>query len=501
MKKIIYSFLLAPLMFLSNSCELANDLDDFQPLLSLDASKTIVDERSAESVLAGVYVGLYGTEQNQGALAYTLPDFLSGYIAQTTAFDDPINVDFATMASHNINTNNPFITTAYQSLYNVINRANWFIEGMEKITDTDFDNPERYEEFLAEAKIIRALGHYYLLRSYGQFYDVTSTYGIAVRTTPAKSDEAFPRNTVAETYTAIISDLDAGIANAPDNRSKQYANKTFAKGLKAKILLYQGQYTEAAMLAKEVIDSSPSDFSLTPAYFDIFGDLTSTEVYESSEVLFGTTPAGDSNNAFNTPVRLIGGFPLNLTSKLQDQASSSVTIGGQTITIDGTQRASALTAEVFFPGSGVFGVTKYGGFPTVEMIRHMRMAEVYLIYAEADARANSTVTPEALAALNAIRARAGATIGGDGFVEYPASITLDEFLTAVRLEKAVELFSEGGQSWFDLVRYAFVDGGFNAGFKVEDEVAVATNPDKFIFPIPFASIQVSNGNVEQNPGY
>lgn len=497
MKKIIYSILLVTLMLVSNSCELAQDIEDFQPLNQIPASEVIVDQGSAERVLAGVYVGLYGTGDNAASLIYTLPDFLSGNIGELSAFGDPSNIDFGRIIQHNIPTDNPFITNAYQGLYNVINRANLFIQAMENVTATDFSEPERFEEFIAEARIVRALSHFYLLRSYGQFYDVTSGFGIALRLTPATGDVALPRNTVAETYAAIILDLDAGIANANDNRSKQFANKTFAKALKAKILLYQGDYTAAAVLTKEIIDTAPGDFSLAPTYFDIFGDLTSTDVYESSEVLFGTTPIA-GNDRTNNPSSFFSGT-LEVTSKIQDLANSAVTIGGQNITIDGAQRLNAFIEEIFFPGSGSFAPSKYSF--DVEMLRHMRMAEVYLMYAEADARANNGVTTDALAALNTIRARAGATVGGDGFVEYPAGVTLDQFLTAVRSEKAIELFSEGAQSWFDLVRYDFVDGGFGAGFSVEDEVAVATNPDKFIFPIPLISIQASNGNVTQNPSY
>jgi hypothetical protein len=145
--------------------------------------------------------------------------------------------------------------------------------------------------------------------------------------------------------------------------------------------------------------------------------------------------------------------------------------------------------------------TSYFSEGTYEMIYHMRMSEVYTILAEASARAANSVTTEALDALNTLRAQRGATnTGVDGFEIYPESISFDEFLTAIRMEKLVELQAEGGESWFDLVRFDYADG-FGTGFQVSDIKASATNSDKFILPIPFESIQAGGFVVEQNPSY
>ncbi|MGS0524406.1 RagB/SusD family nutrient uptake outer membrane protein [Zobellia nedashkovskayae] len=131
------------------------------------------------------------------------------------------------------------------------------------------------------------------------------------------------------------------------------------------------------------------------------------------------------------------------------------------------------------------------------MVYHLRAAEVYLIYAEADARATNSVSSDALSALNEIRVRAGATTtGGDGFETYPATITLPQFLEAVRIEKHIELAIEMGEEWYDLVRYHFVDG-----FDITTVKASATDPNKYILPIDAITLEVGGNIVEQNPGY
>jgi len=472
-----------------NSCEVAKDIDDFEPLFTLDSETAIRDEASAELALAGAYAGL----RNGGdPHAYILPSLMSN-LGQSS-------VSFAIPGPTAYNNNNPIIDetdamSAYQGMYAVINRSNWIIEKVAELEDELFSTPTRRTEIIGEAKTLRALAHFYVLRLWGEFYDISSGFGIDVRTTPARSAEAFARKTVAETYAAIIRDLDDAIATAPDLRAKFFANKNFAKGLKARILLYQGEYAVAAALAKEVIDDASGDFELTATFEEQF-DNTSIDILSTSEVLFGTK--GDP--VARTFFRNLWGFYVQATQSYIDLgATGSMMVAGQDIAFDNTRISSQ-----FEDRGGSFGwvANKFANrSEDYDMIYHMRMAEVYLIHAEALARATNTVSADALASLNAIRIRAGAiTTGGDGFETYPVAITLDEFLEAVRIEKSVELGSELGEEWFDLIRYDFADG-FGTGFQVSDFVPTATDPDKFILPISTVSIAAGGNLVVQNPGY
>lgn len=493
--KYIYTGLLTVILSAS-SCQLTEDLEDYKPAYALEADVAIKSEASAELALVGVYSAF--RQKSSGAafpMMYLVPDIMSGYST---------NGAFSTSAEAvGWYANNPLAIGAsdtrniYTGLYDLVNRSNWLIEKVGELNEGVFPTPGRRTQILAEAKILRALGHFYLLRNFGQFYDVTSEYGILVRTAPVKNGTVTPRNTVAETYDAIISDLDEGIANGPDFRSKKYSNKTFAKGLKARVLLYQGKYQEAATLCQEIIVNSNTNFQLEPTYGAIFDQHDSAAIFTSSEILFGTAGEDNANIGIGN---FYGGFSATIAQTYKNAVAGSLTVGGQTITID-EGRTSVFIAN---PQYGGFYTTKYssnfisGGY---EMVYHMRMAEVYLILAEADARANNAVTSEALLALNTIRTRAGAsTSAGNGFVTYPSSISLDQFLTAVRYEKLAELYAEGGETWYDLIRYDHIDG-FGTGFKVSDVKANATNSDKFILPIPFESIDAGGNIIKQNPSY
>ena len=119
----------------------------------------------------------------------------------------------------------------------MINRCNWLIFNVENnTTEADFSPTERRAEIIAEAKGLRALNNLYILRSFGQFYDVNSAYGIDVRLAPAQDAAPNARKSVAESYVAIHDDLDAAIAHAPDLRAKWYVNKMFARGTEGESL-------------------------------------------------------------------------------------------------------------------------------------------------------------------------------------------------------------------------------------------------------------------------
>ena len=488
----IYRFITSLIVLSLFSCQLAEDLDDYEPLNALDANKAIVDESTSELALAGVYAGFH--QQNGGSgipEIYTIPSLMSGTLVNTFLFNNDEVQGYVNNNPLAVNTSQGL--GAYTRMYDIINRANWLIEKATALTDDKFPTAGRRLEIIAETKMLRATANFYLLRLWGQFYDLDSPYGISIRMEPSRSGEALPRSTVMETYEAILGDLDYAIENAPAIRPKYYTNLVYAKGLKSKILLYQGKYMEAAVLAKEVMETSGADFSLTPTYGEIFLDHSTPDLFDSDEIVFGTK--GD-------PIAGVGiGNVIGTIFAVSPSYISSVlettTVGGQVISHDGT-RVSTTIKEGFFGFDSL--KSNFNFLPPenkYEMVYHLRMAEIYLIYAEAHARSVEFVSPDALNALNAIRTRAGATTtGGDGFETYPSTISLAQFLEAVRIEKRVELGIETGEDWFDLVRYHFVDG-----MDITTVKATADNPDKYILPIDYIAIEAGKNIVEQNPNY
>lgn len=488
--------LVSSFLVFMTSCSLTPDLDSYEPLYSLPAEGAISNESSAELALAGTYKVL-----RDNVYYSILPSMLSG----TDEGSFVVQTGQATTEQLGFLKNSPVIDgtqllSVYTTLYNMINRANWIIEKVPALSDNVFPTPNRKKEIVAEAKMLRALANFSLLRSFGQFYDLSSPYGIVIRLAPAKGKEVLPRSTVQQSYEAIISDLDSGIAEGPEGKAKFYVSRTFAKALKAKVMLYMGDYSQAASLAADVINNAGSNYKLVPNYADLFVQQTPSAFNNTESLL---------NVYSDTDEQLTLGFYWNgyyssLSNTLADKATKEpVVIGGQSILYDSTRIPFILTGEPLIAGFGN-GDMKFKQILTgvgEETLYLLRMSEMYLIYAEADARSKSLVSPAALKALNDVRVRAGAsTTGGDGFETYPSSITYTEFLQVLRMEKSVELATETGEEWFDLVRYDHADG-FGTGFQVSDVKPTATNSDKFVLPIPYSSIQQGAGVIKQNPSY
>ena len=495
-KRYIFNMIACLVLSVLASCDLTPRLDDYEPLYSLPAEEAIDGEPAAELALSGIYSGFRQLSSGNGnPQIYIFPDMMSGY-TQPSAYN---NTEQQVMGWVN---NNPIVTGStvqlgvYTRMYDVVNRANWLIASLEKLSDDDFETPGRKGEIMAEAKILRAVGHFYVLRLYGQFYDTTSKYGIDIRTAPSTSAEAHPRKTVSESYQSILDDLDVGIAQGPSPRGSMYVNSIFAKGMKSKVLLYMGDYSAAANLAKEVI--SDEHFSLAADFAAGFQPHTSAALFDNPEILFGSSGDPDSNLGIGN---FYSGFFGAITEKYINDISGGIVVDGQNILFDGGRATSVLTVNTSYGGYWTSKYTSYFSAGDYEMIYHLRLAEVYLILAEASARNSSGVTSEALEALNTLRTQRGAaTTGEDGYETYPATISYDQFLTAVRMEKAAELMAETGETWYDLVRYDYADG-FGTGFQISDVKPSATNSDKFILPIPFETVEAGGFVLEQNPSY
>jgi hypothetical protein len=124
---------------------------------------------------------------------------------------------------------------------------------------------------------------------------------------------------------------------------------------------------------------------------------------------------------------------------------------------------------------------------TTEYLMALRLAEQYLIRAEARARLGNL--HEAKQDLNKIRARVGLS-------PTPAT-TQQEILNAVMHERQLEMFTEWGHRWFDLKRTGRMDSVMT---RVTAEKGTVWKPHYKLFPISQEEIN-RNPNIVQNPGY
>lgn len=147
----------------------------------------------------------------------------------------------------NTTTNN-----VYTDLYRSVYRCNTLLESFDLIEGLSESEKTRIE---AEARFIRAINHWWVLKLYAQPWGATadnSHLGIVLRS--VATQEPLARASVKESYEFIISDLEFAFNNLPENNGV-YANKYAASALLAHVYFQKNDFPRAVAAANEVINS------------------------------------------------------------------------------------------------------------------------------------------------------------------------------------------------------------------------------------------------------
>lgn len=452
----IYAILFTTLL-VNTSCNLT-DVTEIDPVYQVSEDKVITNLNQAQTVLYGTY-GILLNRLDYTATAPGLTSLMGVTMKPGSFAGSSENAFF----NNDVTSDNIYLESIYKKMYFLINNANHVITKTEKLISEE----PRKNEIIAEAKTLRALTNFYLLRLWGEFFDENSQYGIVLKDQPISDASIQPRATVAETYDLILEDLDYAIQNAPDFSNTFYTSKLFAIGLKSKVMLYKKDYSKAAQLALEVINSA--DRSLE----DTFADIFIKKIINTKEVLF-QTPFDNLNNR-NEKAFIFRSYYLPSEYYINF--------------LEGDNRKNVAIAYTSSgaPRNKKFNGSTFSGVPlTADTEYFLRLDEVYLIYAEAVLRGDTDIDAS-LRALNVIRERSG----------NPMITTTDpgELLEAIRREKIYELGAESGEDWFDLVRF-HKEGNINI-----NDFKVISSDNKLILPLPIKTVQLSQGVINQNPGY
>ncbi|MEO7991813.1 MAG: RagB/SusD family nutrient uptake outer membrane protein [Chryseolinea sp.] len=456
MKKIYILFIITLLI---SSC---NVLDQGSPN-DVTEDDVFTSEDGANSAL----IGLYNTLQSRDYYGGYYPMMADVYSDVGTAggFD---NVSLQELSDLNVTSANIFIQQTWISIYNTINAANAIINNVDGIDDAGFTDEER-GHIKGQALALRALAHFDVLRMFGEHWDQASEFGIPVVLTKQAANDIVARSTVAETYAAILDDLEEATSLIIESdRSQFFVNPIAVKALEARVNLYKGDLVAASAAATEVIDDGA---------FSLLDENTFTEIYTAypaSESIFELTFDVQNRSAYNS-----------ITFSRQDALRTEVLwLAEEGLNDFFASRSGDLRADLvdFVNNDGSIlpdGRTqKYRG----EEARNnpaliLRMAEMYLIRAEAKGRVAG------LSDLNEVRINRGLAALTAGAVPDDAS-----YLDALLDERKAELNFEGHRM-FDLARA----GKINEVLGIDDDLG--------IFPIPFREITATNGALTQNPGY
>jgi len=308
---------------------------------------------------------------------------------------------------------------------------------------------------LAELYFLRGLSHFNLMNFFG---------AVPIKTTATVGTKNLdvPRNTTAEVYTQIISDLTYAEAHLTASAStKTRASKYAATALLARVYLYQGNYALAYEKANDVI--TKGGYTLLPAFSDIFAADGSAETI--FEVEFDAT---DRNRIaeYNFPKVLNGRGEVKPDPDLVSAYTTS-----------DKRFAASIADSVTYNYAKKYNDLSLGDKNVIVL----RLAEMYLIRAEAEAHLSTGVVSDVQDDVNTIRNRAG-------LVNTDAA-TMSDLLLAIEKERRLE-FAFEGQRWFDLVRTN----------RATDVLPGVNKAYKMLFPIPLSEIN-ANSKMTQNPGY
>lgn len=225
---------------------------------AVDQSIMFKDTKTALMAINGIHRTMYekGNFAPKMGYAYYMlyMDFLGEDLVYTKS-----NAQFRTEAdwTRHRQPSNQYPTHIYEFLYKIIANANMVIDNIDHAEGTQ----QERDYIKGQATFYRGFAHFSAVQLYGERYNPAGNNtqdGIVLRLESSTDPKA--RSSVEESYAAINTDLDEAIrllANVSFERStKMHINVHVARAIKARVLLTQGKWLEAAEMAKLVVNNS-----------------------------------------------------------------------------------------------------------------------------------------------------------------------------------------------------------------------------------------------------
>ncbi len=433
--------------FLIASC--GEDYLDPAPVSNIGSNGFYKNEAEVQSAVINMYDGLQIAVQREFAVTEMRSDN-----TKTRSSEG----DWAQFEDLDVKSTNSTISAYWSQYYNVVFRANSVLENLGSAGASA-------AKFEGEAKFVRALSYFNLVRLYGDVPLIDKVIG------PADTDY-FDRDSTADVYALIVSDLKTAVANL-DNTYKGRASKAAAQALLAKVYLTLKNYSDAQDLCEDVMASG---FGL-PAYRDVFYSELNSEIIFAVE--FVNDIANDSQDfslEFTQNGRVRG-----LNYATPELVKSFTDFGGATRT-----GVSLILDAVNSYRCGKFISNSTANQQNGNDWIVLRYSDVLLMHVEAImAGAASTNSSAAIESFKKVRDRAGLTTG--------SSITKQELINERQVEFAFE-----NQRWFDLIRFGVAEQVLGT-FATANGIVFSSSD--LLLPIPEREIGVSFGKMTQNPGY
>lgn len=495
------------------------------------ADEVLQDEQGYKEFLAKLYAGLAVSGQEGPAGNPDLVGLDEGFsqylrlywMLQEISTDEAIlgwnDEGVPSLNYQNWTSGNPFIRTMYSRIMYQVAQANEFIrqssDGNMETYGVPASDQEAIREFRAEARFLRALSYYHALDLYGNPPFIT------------EEDEtgAFLPEQIqsADLFAYIESELLAIESELPDPQQTEYgrADKAAVWTLLAKLYLNAEQYTGTSRYEQVITYTDrviSAGYSLVDDYQKLF--LADNDINGAQqEIIFPIRFDGIHTNSYGGMTfiihAMIGGnmdpadFGVNsgwggmrTTPEFvnlfpgagdSDDLREMFHTDGQSLEIPQIENFANGYAVRKFKNVTVDG--EQGSDRTGEHVDTdfpmFRLADVYLMYAEAVLRGGGGDQSRALQYVNELRARAYQSGGMVNSSELDLDFILDE--------RGRELYWEGHRRT-DLIRYnQYTQNGVWA-WKNNTPQGSPTPAYRNLYPLPASDLGV-NTNLNQNDGY
>lgn len=486
MKNIIgIAAMTSVLMFSCNE-----DFIEILPESTVTVERVYKTDKDFEDAVIGIYNGL----QDPYSRFWQFSD-LRGDDTQQDAErqTDRVRVDDFVM-----DVNDDLLSDTWSDYYALIFRINTMLAHIDGANEAVVPNKDLYA---GEAKFVRALAYFDLVRIFGD---------VPMITTPITIEESYktPRENVDVVYDqVIIKDLLEAENSLPEVRGAKAvgrATKGAAKALLGKVYLTRHDFANAEAKLQEV---TTMGYALLPDFNDLFDyskDEHHSEYIFDIEYIDGGFGLGSTfTSTFLVETQDVGSELVSQLRRIYNiQSPQSGGAGTPSPALmaafDPQDRRKDITAATgvydengnFVPIDGdISAITKK--YMTAMTINNdskanwkvIRYADVLLMYAEA--LNENGKTPLALDYLNMVRERAG--------VDRYDGLTQEEAREKIYMERRFELYLEGHR-WFDLVR---------TGRAFDTMEPYGMKSYMTVFPVPQSQIEVVNNPsiFFQNPGY
>jgi len=405
------------------------------------------------------YIGIHNAIQTSWELFWLTEDNSADNLIYRTSFWQHGEID-----DNRITLSNTFMNNDWGYIYRGLFACNTFLSLLNKETDkTQVINGISINQYIADARAIRAYIYYKGITLWGDMPYVDEN-------TTTEQATVMNRTSVATIITNMISDLKFAQENSRPYSvtGPKYMSKEAATALLARLYLYNDDLPNARIEAEKVIAST--NVAITNNYIGIWRGAN------DKEMIFYVAGTGTDSNSHGFYLRAEsnnGRFELPVDPKLADDFA--------------TQPTDTRVAVISNSGVAAYPwqCIKYNNADNSDIFPIVRVAEMYLISAEASGY------PDGFVRLNELRAMRGLS------ALTPALVPNEKALaTAILRERRLELCFEGHR--FTDLRRMCKKYDINITQYLPNITGI--NDTNLWYAVPIEQIQV-NPNLEQNPGY